>query len=122
MDREVHATAGQEAGATPCLTEALGGLVGVDLAVANMHHAMRKFGDVRLVGDQHNGVAVGVQRIEERHDLQAGLGVEVAGGLVGQENLGGVEQRPGDGHALLLAAGQLSRAVVQPGRQAHLVQ
>src|ERR1039458_1085825 len=47
------------------LLVALGGLVGVDLAVVKMHHAMRVFGNVRLVGDEHNGVAVGVQDIEE---------------------------------------------------------
>ena len=47
---------------------------------------MRVLGDVGLVGDQHDGVAPGVQCVEERHDLDAGLGVEVAGGLVGEDD------------------------------------
>ena len=41
--------------------EALGGLVGEDLAVANVDDAMRVFGDVGLVGDEHDGVALGVK-------------------------------------------------------------
>ena len=48
-----------------------------------------------------------VELAEELHDLVAGLRVEVAGGLVGQDQLRVVDQRAGDGHALLLAAGQL---------------
>ena len=40
--------------------------------------------------------------------------VEVAGGLVGEDDVGVVDQRPGDRHALLLAAGELVGAVVEP--------
>ena len=45
-------------------------------------------------------------------------GVEVAGRLVGQDDVGVVDQRPGDGHALLLAAGELRGPVVEPVAQA----
>ena len=34
---------------------------------------MRELGDIRLVGDQDDGVAAGMQGVEERHDLDAGL-------------------------------------------------
>jgi hypothetical protein len=72
-------------------------------------------GDVQVVGDQHDGHALlGVQRLEQRHDLLAGAGVEVAGRLVGQQHLRVADQGAGDGHPLLLAAGQLGRPVVQP--------
>ena len=47
----------------------------------------------------------------------ADLRVEGAEGLVQQQHLGLVRQRPGDGHPLLLAARQLGReAVVHAGR------
>ena len=39
--------------------------------------------------------------------------VEVAGRLVGEQHVGAVGQRPGDRHALLLAAGELRRQVAQ---------
>src|ERR1035438_1234193 len=95
------------------LAVALGGLVGVDLAVADMDDAMGIFGDVRLVGDQDNGVAVGVQSVKEGHDLQAGLGVQVAGGLVGEDDGGAVDQGTCDGDALPLAAGEFIGLVVR---------
>ena len=40
---------------------------------------------LRLVGDQDDGVAAGVELAEEPDDLLAGLRVEVAGRLVGQQ-------------------------------------
>ena len=46
------------------LPEALGGLVGGDFAVADVHDAVGVFGDVRLVGDEDDGVAFGLQLIE----------------------------------------------------------
>ena len=55
----------------PLFAEALRGLVGEDLPVADMHHAVRVVGDVRFVGHQHNGIAVTVELIEERHNLHA---------------------------------------------------
>ena len=45
--------------------------------------------------------------------------VQVAGRFVGQDEVGIVDQAAGDGHALLLAAGELRRAVARadrPGR------
>ena len=44
---------------------------------------------------------------EERHDRVAGGLVEVAGGLVGEDQAGAGGERPADGDALLLAAGEL---------------
>ena len=60
-----------------------GGVVGVDGAVADGDDAVGEFGDVGLVGDDDDGVALGVEVVEEGHDLVAGFGVEVSGGLVG---------------------------------------
>ena len=47
-------------------------------------------------------------------DLAAGAGVDVAGGLVGEDDPGSAGECPGHGDPLLLAARQLGRAVAQP--------
>jgi hypothetical protein len=49
---------------------------------------------------------------KQGEDLGAAVGVEVAGRLVGQDDLRLVDQGPGDGDALLLAARELGRLVV----------
>src|SRR6478735_8363591 len=82
-------------------------LVALDQAVAQAHHAVRVRRDVVLVRDQDDGVALGVQVAEHRHDLLPGGGVEVAGGFVGQDDRGLAHQRARDRDALALAAGQL---------------
>src|SRR5436190_24315163 len=58
------------------------GQVALDAAVANVDGAVGVVGDVLLVGDQDDGVAFRVQPLEEGHDLVAGGGVQVSGGLV----------------------------------------
>ena len=57
-----------------------------------------------------------------RDDLAAGLGVEVAGRLVGEQDARPVDEGAGDGGALHLAAGQLARPVVQPAAEADAVE
>ena len=79
-------------------------LVREDLAVANVDDAMRVLSNIGLVSDENNGVATGVKLIEERHDLEARLGVEVSSRLVGKNDGGVVNQGTGNGDALTLAA------------------
>ena len=43
------------------------------------------YSDVRLVGHQHDGHALAVQSVKNLEDLIAGAGVEVAGGLIGEQ-------------------------------------
>src|SRR5437764_821526 len=71
-------------------------------------------GHVGLVGDHHDGAALGVEPAEQRQHVLGGDGVEVAGGLVGQDQGGIGGDGAGDRHPLLLAAGQLRRHVVDP--------
>jgi len=54
--------------------------------------------------------------------LAAGLVVEVAGRLVGAEDPRSVDEGSGQGDALLLAAGELQRVVVEPLAEADLPQ
>jgi hypothetical protein len=62
--------------------------------------------------------------LDKRSRTWAEVGVEIAGGLVGQQQARCVGQRPGDGDALLLAAGEAAGAVVEavfeaePGEEA----
>ena len=86
------------------LAVAGGGFVREDLAVADMHNAMRKLRDISFVRHEHDGIALGVQMVEERHDLLAGLGVEIAGRLIGEDDRRMIDQGTGDGYALALAA------------------
>ena len=61
-----------------------------------------------------------MQAAEELHNLFAALGVQIAGGLIGQDQLRLDDQRPGDCRPLHLAARKLRRPVFDPVAQAHL--
>jgi len=73
---------------------------------------VRVLGDVALVGDEHDRIALPVKTVEQGHDLGAGGRVKVSGGLVGQQDRRIVDQRPGDGDALPLSAGEFAGLVV----------
>ena len=68
-------------------------------------------------GDDHRR-ARAVDPVEQLHDPDRGLGIEVAGRLVGQQQRRVVDERARHRDALLLAAGELVGEVVQLGRQA----
>ena len=55
-------------------------------------------------------------------DFFFGGGVEVAGGFVGKENCGAVDQGAGDGDALLFAAGEFGGFVGTAGGEAYIFQ
>ncbi len=93
-------------------------LVAGDLAVGDADDAVGVFGDAQVVRDEDDGdAALRVQPLEQAHDLRAGLRVEVARRLVGQDDGRLGDQRAGDGDALLLAARQLVGVVLQPVAQ-----
>jgi len=55
-----------------------------------------------VVGDHHNGLSgPGVDVRQKGHDLLAGLGIELARGPAGQDQVGGVGKRPVQGPPLL---------------------
>ena len=60
------------------------------------------------MGDHHHGLGELLPGdLHQSQHILAGAGVQVAGGLVGQEDGGLGRQGPGDGHPLLLAAGEV---------------
>src|SRR6185312_11671925 len=65
--------------------------------------------DVVVVRCHDDRGAGAVDPLEQQHDPLAGLRVEVAGGLVGQQHQRAVDERTGDGDPLLLAPGELVR-------------
>ena len=72
------------------------------------------------MGDHHDGLVEGLAGgFQQGDDVLAGLGVQVAGGLIGQQDGGFGSQGSGDGHPLLLAAGEVPRQAVQLALQAQ---
>src|SRR5712671_7877537 len=81
------------------------------------------FGEGSLVGDHDDGHAEGVLDFaEEEEDLLAGGGVEIAGGLVGEEDGGLIYEGAGQCAALLLAAGEFAGSMVAAGAEADTVE
>jgi hypothetical protein len=86
-----------------------------DPPVGEEHDAVGVGGGDRVVGDHHDGLLVRAHRVaQEAQDLRPRPGVEVAGGLVGEDDLRARDQRPGDRDPLLLPAGELRRPVPEP--------
>ena len=77
-------------------------------------------GEADLVGDDQHGDAGPRQRAHDVQHLAGQLGVERRGRLVEEQDPRLQRQRPGDGHALLLAAGELGRIVARAVREADL--
>ena len=74
------------------------------------------------MGDQHAGRAGVAARAQQAQHQLAGLAVERAGGLVGEDQPARADQRAGDRDALLLAAGELVREAVGELVQADLLE
>ena len=94
--------------------------VGNDVAVVQLDDAVRVGGHFRVVGDQDHRVAPVGQAGQVGHHRLAALAVEGAGGLVGEDHAAAVHQCPGDGHPLLLTAGQLVGPMVEALAQTQI--
>ena len=91
-----------------------------DLAVEQDQGPVRVGGGLGVVGDHDDALAQFVdaasQVVQQR---RAGLGVQGAGGFVGEDHVGTGDHGAGHGDALLLAAGQLAGTVVEALGQAE---
>ncbi len=85
-----------------------------DDAVGDLDQAVGMGRHVLVMGHQDDGVAGIGQLAQQGHDVGTGAAVEGAGRLVGEDDAAAIHQRPGDRDALLLAAGQLARPVIEP--------
>ena len=61
--------------------------------------------DIFFVGYQNDGIAQGMNRGKKFHDLDGCLGIQVAGGLIGQNQGRSIDQCTGHRNALSLAPG-----------------
>lgn len=75
-----------------------------------------------IVGDEHHGVALIVHLLQHSQHFAAGVAVQCAGRLVGQNDRRVPHQRPSDGNTLLLAAGELSGIGLFFIRQTHFAE
>ena len=89
-----------------------------DAAVPEAHEAAGMAAHIGVVRHEHDGDALAVQLLEQAQDLVRGAAVEGAGRLVGEQQARAVHERPRDRDALLLAAGQLHRAMMGAVREA----
>ena len=77
-----------------------------DFAVAHVEDAIGDLGGFWVVGDHENSlVELAAGFVEHLEDGIGVFGVEVARGLVGEDDGGAVDEGTSDGYALLLATG-----------------
>ena len=74
--------------------------------------AVGEAADGGIVRDHQDGVTFGVELLKQANDGFFVGFVEVASGLVGEDQFGMIDQGARDGNALLLASGKLRRKVV----------
>ena len=91
-------------------------------AVFYMDNPVCHSGQSRVMRDDDNGHAVfSAGILQEFQDGFSGVVVESACRLIAEEQLWIFREGAGDGNALLLAAGKLSREVVYPVRKSHFL-
>src|ERR1035438_10265394 len=89
-----------------------------ELALVEIDCARGARRGVRVVRDHDDGLAVlAVQRLEQVQNLVAGLAVEIASGLVAEQQGRIGDNGAGDSYALLLPAGKLAREMSRALRQ-----
>ena len=81
------------------------------LTVDDVHLALRAHRELRIMGHHDDGGAVAMQFLEQIQDAARHLRIEIAGGLIRQQQPRRSGERAGDCHPLLLAAGQFGRVV-----------
>src|SRR5437763_5025091 len=92
-------------------------------AVAHAKAARRARDEGRIVrGEDEGDARLGVEPLQKIEDLRGGLGVEVGGGLVGEDELRIAGHCARDGYALPLPAGKLVGPLAPLRRQANLIE
>src|SRR5262249_30702282 len=85
--------------------------------VEDVEPPARVRGEIAIVGYHDDGDAVAVHLLEELHDLARHQRIEVAGGLIAEEEVGLADEGAGDGDALLLPARELRRKMAAARRE-----
>ncbi|GAB4007892.1 hypothetical protein GCM10029992_62820 [Glycomyces albus] len=96
------------------------GAGGDDPALVHDHEAVAELlGLVHVVGGQQDRHALLLELEQALPHQVAGLRVQAGGGLVEEDQVGLVDQGPGDGQAALHAAGEVVDLVVRAARELH---
>ena len=95
---------------------------GDEFGHVDVAEAAAAFGFVHVVGGDEEGDALAGELEEEVPEGAAGDGVDAGGGLVEEDDLGGVDDGAGEGEALLPASGELGDAAGEVGVEAGEVE
>ncbi len=82
-----------------------------DLPIAHEDHPLGNAGDVGVVGDHQDGLALVVGLAQQAQHVEGGLAIQVAGRFISQQNGRLVDEGARQRHALFLAARKLGRDV-----------
>ena len=76
-----------------------------DLPIAHEDHPLGDAGDIGIVRDHQDGLPPVMGLTQQSQHVEGGLAVQVAGGFVGQQDGGLVDERTRQRHALFFTAG-----------------
>ena len=94
--------------------------VAANAAIDEMNHPLGICGHVRIMRDHDDGDArPGIELDQQFHHFPAARRIEIARGLVGEQDRRRGDDGPGDGHALLLPARQFAGGMALPAREPH---
>jgi hypothetical protein len=95
-------------------------LIGYDATIFQVNDAIHAFESFPGVGDHHDQAIFLMGKAAELVENKlSGFSIEVAGGFVGENKLGIVDEGPGEGGALLFASGKLIGPVMEAGSESH---
>ncbi len=91
-----------------------------DQAIPHMEHTIAVGGGFGIVGDHDDGLTeIFVQLAKNFKNGVGAARIEITGGLIGKDDFRFVDECAGDGHALLLATGELGGLVIEASRDAE---
>ena len=83
--------------------------------------ALGPVSDIGVMRDHDYGGPLAMQLLEERQNLVASIAIKSAGRLVGKDQRWLIDERPGNGDALLLASRKLAWPMIFAMTQADMV-
>src|SRR5574341_312830 len=94
----------------------------LDLTVSQGNGSLRVGGDDGIMRDHDERGTLPVNLVQQAHNLLPRMAVEVADRFIRDNQHGIVDQRPRNGHTLLLAAGEFMRLMMKPVAEADPLQ
>jgi hypothetical protein len=90
-------------------------------SVLEVDDTLAVMGDIGVMGDHEQGDILLLMQVGEYgHNILTGMGIEVTGRLIGQDNRRVFGQSAGDGDPLLFTAGEFGRSMIHTVGEADL--